>query len=227
MTDFCYYANTVILIWLNFYPKSDILFKIGFFYSNGSLAIAVGAFRNQMVFHKMDNISSLALHFYPQALFWSLRWNTMEMEESLPEDQRLFSKLDTSFDFYKFFVYPIACWFVWVALYFIINFVVSAKRIRERNYDNMYGYYSRIAWSRTLMNKCGEKLAPVVFVSILFGMFILCHCGSILCFYSFYFHTFAILFWLTWSIWNASCFYMDYFSKRYEASLQKLEEIEQ
>jgi len=65
MTDFCYYANTVILIFLNFFPKSDILFKIGFFYSNGSLAIAVGAFRNQMVFHKLDNISSLALHFYP------------------------------------------------------------------------------------------------------------------------------------------------------------------
>jgi len=65
MTDFCYAANTIILIFLNFYPKNDILFKACFLYSNGVLAIAVGAFRNQMVFHNLDNLSSLALHMFP------------------------------------------------------------------------------------------------------------------------------------------------------------------
>ena len=36
-----------------------------------------------------------------------------------------------------------------------------------------------------------------------------------------------ICIWLTWSIWNASCFYMDYFAKKYEASMQRLEALEQ
>ena len=77
------------------------------------------------------------------------------------------------------------------------------------------------------MYRLGNGMAPVIFVSIHFAFFLVCHFGSLLCFYSFEFHTFALLFWLIWSIWNGSCFYMDYFSKKYEASLQRLEEVEQ
>ena len=65
MSDFCYYANFLLVIYLNVYPKNDDLFKSLFFFANGNIAIAVGAFRNQMVFHKFDNLSSLALHIYP------------------------------------------------------------------------------------------------------------------------------------------------------------------
>lgn len=48
-----------------------------------------------------------------------------------------------------------------------------------------------------------------------------------LCFYSFYMNTLMVCLWLTWSVWNASCFYMDYFAKKYEASMQRLEQLEQ
>lgn len=88
MSDFCYIANALILLFLNFYPKNDLLFITCFLYSNGALAIAVGAFRNQMVFHKFDNMTSLALHMYPQLLSYILRWNTMPFEKTLPEEER-------------------------------------------------------------------------------------------------------------------------------------------
>lgn len=65
MTDFCYAANALLILFLEFYPNSDYLFKTCFFFANGCLAIAVAAFRNQMVFHKVDNMSSLALHIFP------------------------------------------------------------------------------------------------------------------------------------------------------------------
>lgn len=80
MTDFCYAANFLLVIFLVFYPKSDFLFKTCFFYANGCLAVAVAAFRNQMVFHKVDNLSSLALHILPQVALWNLRWHTMPYE---------------------------------------------------------------------------------------------------------------------------------------------------
>ena len=65
MTDFCYAANVVVLLYLNWFPMSEELFIMSFLFSNGALAVAVGAFRNQMVFHSIDNMSSLALHMFP------------------------------------------------------------------------------------------------------------------------------------------------------------------
>jgi uncharacterized membrane protein len=46
MTDFCYYANAFTIIFLQFFPKNDYLFKASFLFSNGSLAVAIAAFRN-------------------------------------------------------------------------------------------------------------------------------------------------------------------------------------
>jgi hypothetical protein len=224
MTDFCYAANMLLMIYLNLYPKSEELFLVCFFFSNGALAVAVAAFRNQMVFHKMDNLSSLALHMFPQIATWNLRWHTLPHESALKESDRLYlNSLDTSFNFKKFFVYPLAFYFLWVSVYFCINFVISAKRIRERNYDNMFMYYEKQKWARNVLYKLGAGFAPFIFISLHFIFFFMCHCASMLCLWSYYFHSFAIALWLTWSIYNASCFYMDYFSKKYEASLQRMD----
>ena len=57
MTDFCYAANTLLMIFLNLYPKNDYFFKACFLYSNGMLGVSIAAFRNQMVFHKFDNLT--------------------------------------------------------------------------------------------------------------------------------------------------------------------------
>ena len=227
MSDFCYYANFLLFIFLAVCPKNDYLFKSVFFFANGCIAIAVGAFRNQMVFHKFDNMTSLALHMYPQVTLWNLRWFTMEYELTLPEDKRTFLTLDTSFSFQKFILIPVGIYIFWIVCYFFINFVIAAKRIKERNYDNMFNYYDKQKWAHNLMYKLGPKFAPVIFLSIHFGFFLCTHLGSIICMYSYEFHTFSIIFWLTWSIWNAASFYMDYFSKKYETSLQRLAEVEQ
>ena len=65
MTDFCYAANTLVVLLLHVYPKNESLFLTCFFFANGPLAVAVGTFRNQMVFHKIDNLTSLAIHMCP------------------------------------------------------------------------------------------------------------------------------------------------------------------
>uniref|UniRef100_A0A7S3CMA4 Glycerophosphocholine acyltransferase 1 n=1 Tax=Strombidium rassoulzadegani TaxID=1082188 RepID=A0A7S3CMA4_9SPIT len=227
MTDFCYMANALLIIFLAFLPQNDYLFKACFFFANGSLAVAVGAFRNQMVFHKYDNLTSLALHIFPQVTTWNLRWSTMPQEVGVAEELRRVTELDTTFSFKKFYLVPVSIYMVWVSIYFIINFVVAAKRIRKRNYDNMFLLYEKKEWAQKIMYKFGAGMAPFIFISAHMVFFILCHCFSILCFYSFEFHTFCIVFWLTWSVWNGSCFYMDYFSKKYEQSLQRMELVEQ
>jgi len=215
MMDICYQVNFALFLFLQFFSKNDYLFKTMFFLSNGCLAMAVGAFRNQMVFHKIDNMSSLMLHMFPQLAMWNLRWNTMPYEETLKQEDRRFGNLDTNFTVMKMLVCPILFYFLWVSIYFSVTFILAKERIKRRNYDNMYQYYQRLSWSSKLLNrasKYGEFGGPLLFVFLHFLFFLFGHMFSILCFYSYYYHTFCILLWLVWSIWNASCFYMNYFA---------------
>ena len=225
MTDFCYMANMVVMVFLNLHPKSEALFITSFLFSMGSLMVAVGAFRNQMVFHNVDNMSSLALHMFPALSMFNLHWNTMEYEKTLPISERKFLQYDKSkpLDLTQIFGIPVAVYLIWIGLYFIINFVISAKRIRERNYDTMYIYYEKKPWAKKLLDRKGIFRGPVLFLSFHFAFFFVCHCMAVLCFKFYWFNLISVMFWLTWSIWNSSCFYMDYFSKKYEASLQRMD----
>ena len=126
-----------------------------------------------------------------------------------------------------FIVYPIAFYFVWVTIYYLINFVLARKRIRDRNYDNMFESYQKKPWAKKFLNTFGHNFAPVIFIAAHFAFFFTCLICAMPCLYSYEWHTFCMIFWLTWSVWNGSCFYMDYFSKKYESSLQRLEEVEQ
>lgn len=71
-----------------------------------------------------------------------------------------------------------------------------------------------------LMCTFGKKNAPFVFLLGHVFFWFVCHCAAITCFYSYYWHTFCLLFWLSWSLWNAAGYYMDYFAQRYTASLE-------
>jgi len=83
----------------------------------------------------------------------------------------------------------------------------------------MWTYYQEKAWAKKIIYTYGKNAAPFVFLTGHFLFTMVCHLISIFCIYNYYYHTFCIIFWLTWSIYNGSCFYMDYFSKKYEASL--------
>jgi len=80
--DFCYFANTLIIIFLLFFPKNDILFKVFFVYANGPFGVAIPAFKNSMIFHKLDNLISVTIHIIPQLTSWNLRWNTIQFEST-------------------------------------------------------------------------------------------------------------------------------------------------
>lgn len=82
--DFCYFANILIIYFLMVDPKNDILFKVFFVYANGPFGLAIPAFKNSMIFHKLDNLTSIAIHIIPLVTSWNLRWTTLEYESKLP-----------------------------------------------------------------------------------------------------------------------------------------------
>ena len=76
--DFCYFANCIFSYFLLMDPYNKRLYHIVFMYSTGPLALAIGAFRNSLVFHSIDHLTSLTIHAIPMFSAWNLRWITLE-----------------------------------------------------------------------------------------------------------------------------------------------------
>lgn len=77
ITDFCYYANCLVLYLICYESKSDQLIKICFLYCNGILAISIWLFRNSLVLHKIDMLTSLGIHVMPMFMMYHVKWFTI------------------------------------------------------------------------------------------------------------------------------------------------------
>lgn len=71
--DLCYYINVLDLIFIWVVPTSPALFVACYCLSLGSLASAVITWRNSLVFHDWDKVTSLFIHIYPPLVFSVIR----------------------------------------------------------------------------------------------------------------------------------------------------------
>ncbi|CDZ96415.1 Uncharacterized conserved protein [Phaffia rhodozyma] len=63
--DMCYYVNVLDLIWMWFFPANTIFFTACYLLTMGPLASAIITWRNSLVFHSLDKVTSLFIHIYP------------------------------------------------------------------------------------------------------------------------------------------------------------------
>ena len=87
LIDFCYIANFCMIYLLLFDPKNERLFIAIYLFANGPLAFAIAAFRNSLVYHSMEFLSSLAIHAGPMVLMSSARWYTIEVQRGMPPEE--------------------------------------------------------------------------------------------------------------------------------------------
>ncbi|KAK7061395.1 integral to membrane protein [Favolaschia claudopus] len=71
--DLCYYVSILNLIYLWVLPFSPALFTACYCLSHGSLASAVITWRNSLVFHDIDKVTSLFIHIYAPFTFTVIR----------------------------------------------------------------------------------------------------------------------------------------------------------
>lgn len=87
LLDFCYPAGAAVVIFVAFYPKNMIWYRLAFMFANGALATATAAFRNSLIFHKFDHLVSLVTHPIPLICMWNVRQVTMMEQKTLPESE--------------------------------------------------------------------------------------------------------------------------------------------
>ncbi|KAL0208996.1 hypothetical protein P9112_011583 [Eukaryota sp. TZLM1-RC] len=79
--DFCYFSNLLTIAQILFFRKNAALFQVCFSFATGPLTLAINVWRNSLVFHSLDNLTSLLLHIQPSLVMYCLRWR---LENGLP-----------------------------------------------------------------------------------------------------------------------------------------------
>ena len=71
--DLCYYCTILNLVYLWITPANPAMWVACYCLSHGSLASAVITWRNSLVFHDFDKVTSLFIHVYPPLVFTVIR----------------------------------------------------------------------------------------------------------------------------------------------------------
>jgi hypothetical protein len=139
LIDFCYYANTLVLICITNGKGQDDLFRVAFLFSSGVLGFSVKMFRNSLVFHRIDFLTSLGIHLCPHLCMYHFKWFTLNHEASLNESERNFvSPAEPDHYFHSMVIVPIVAYLCWSFNYALINFVFLKRKIAKNDFASLY-----------------------------------------------------------------------------------------
>jgi len=218
LLDFCYFSNVLLLVQLWLLPKNAILHKVMFAYATGPLAWSIIAFRNSLVFHSLDKITSLMLHWMPACVVWTLRWypdRSVKLEYHGKSEQ---AKAEwTRGSLVNLVAIPLLPYLAWAILYYIKVFVVSSTKIQERGYETLYQFATandRSLFGRVVL-RAPKRLQPVAYMAMHMVLVTLTFLLSMLFWASFRAHTAFLIFILSFSAYNGASFYFEVFAHRY------------
>ncbi|KDR65779.1 hypothetical protein GALMADRAFT_217400 [Galerina marginata CBS 339.88] len=80
----CYYVTILNFLFFWVFPSSPTLFVASYFRSHGSVASAVITWRNTLVFHDRDKVTTLFIHIYPPFSFTVISHFNPNVEERCP-----------------------------------------------------------------------------------------------------------------------------------------------
>ena len=145
LIDLCYFSTALILYNIWFDPYNEEFMRIGYLLSHGSLAVSILAFRNSLVFHDMDCMTSMGIHTAPMLIMHHIRWSLIPEEQDWPPEQRQFPSVTmdlTTSEYLRLNLWnPTIFYGIWLFFYFIVNFVIAWSVIEKEKYNTLYLWF--------------------------------------------------------------------------------------
>jgi len=88
MLDFCYFVNLSVILQTAFFPTNINWFKANYILCMGPLMCAIIVWKNSLVFHSLDKLTSFFLHAFPPLTVHLYRWGLIP-NPSLHQDDHL------------------------------------------------------------------------------------------------------------------------------------------
>ncbi|CAF1087270.1 unnamed protein product [Adineta ricciae] len=230
--DLCYYANLLTLIYIWILPTSEILFSVCYTLAHGPLAVAIILWRNSLVFHSFDKVTSIFIHMYPPLTMFTLRW-LVPIEHQIKHYPAIIN-VGSTLPVGRTILYTILFYSIWQALYFI--FIVYGRRDKVQSGSRVTSYTwllnDKKGFVARLVDKVGFaesdneiNIYKVLFYFLLQFAYMLISILPVCLWYYRYKYINAIFLCSVFavSVYNGASFYIEVFSRQYIKSLELLQ----
>lgn len=222
LLDWCYLANAMLMLHIWVYPTNLLLAKVTFAHSFGPLLWSILAFRNSIVYHSLDKMTSHFMHLYPACVCWTIRWHTADpLAAHLREAGPGVAAAWEGGSLRDLVLLPMLPYMLWAVLYYLKVFVISSSKIQQRGYETLFQFstQSRRSLFGSVVLRFRPSLQPLVYMCLHLLLTLATMSLNQLWWRSYAANTAFLACIFAASAWSGATFYFDVFAARYLASL--------
>jgi len=229
LADLCYFVNALALLTIWLFPRSKRLFISTYCLAYGNNAVAIVMWRNSLVFHSLDKVTSLFIHVMPPVTLHCLVHLTpseilstrfpaiYNIKYSAPSSPEHYSLLDML----TWATLPYA---VWQLFY---HFLITVRRREEIAAGRPTSFtWLRKSYAKTWIGRVvlglPNALQEPAFMLIQYSYAILTIVPCPIWFWSRWASAAFLMIVFSWSVWNGANYYMDVFGKKFQKELEQM-----
>mmetsp|Transcript_7355 Transcript_7355/g.12365 ORF Transcript_7355/g.12365 Transcript_7355/m.12365 type:complete len:524 (-) Transcript_7355:138-1709(-) len=230
--DFCYFTNILSIMTMRSYDALPSLFRVVFIFCNGPLSWAVVIWRNSLVYHDFDRMTSIYIHLLPVLLSYCVRWYGLSAENAAVTLQ------------VQDFVNAAVVYLFWQYLYYYKtevkdkafldadkDMVTSLRYLASDKKNGMARFVLKVCRRMGIFAKDedynpAELKTLMVFMGTQFIYTLVTMLPVSFLFNSFLLHVGFIIFIFTCVVYNGASYYIEVFSKRYQLKFNKKEDMQ-
>ncbi|TGZ82382.1 hypothetical protein EX30DRAFT_305165 [Ascodesmis nigricans] len=224
LADLCYFVNVLLMLAIWVFPTSRRLMISAYCLSYGNNAWAIAMWRNSMVFHSLDKVTSLFIHIMPPVVLHCLvhladpAWVAVRF----PAVDHI--KYHDKYSLGEMIVWATVPYAIWQISYHLLITVRRRDKIAAGRPTSFT--WLRKSYANTWIGKAVLSLPNVLqepafmFIQYVYAVVTMLPCT--LWFYNPYLSGAFVSLVGLWSIYNGATFYIDVFGKRFQRELEQL-----
>ncbi|ROT34811.1 hypothetical protein SODALDRAFT_329461 [Sodiomyces alkalinus F11] len=230
LADLCYFVNFLLMISIWVFPNSKHLFTSVYCLAFGNNAVAIIMWRNSLVFHSFDKVTSLFIHIMPCATLHCMvhLWPDGLQASRFPAIWDLkhspVASATASVNILSMLAWSSVPYAVWQLSYYFFITVRRREKIaagRPTSFTWLRRSYSK-SWIGKLVLSLPNALQEPAFMAIqcFYAMLTMIPCP--LWFLSRYASSAFLMVVFSWSVYNGATYYIDVFGRRFQKELESL-----
>lgn len=230
VADLCYFVNVLLMASLWIFPNSKRLFISAYCLAFGNNAVAIIMWRNSLVFHSFDKVTSLFIHIMPCATLHCIvhLCDPERQRERFPAVYAIKHTPAGSPATYTSLISMLAWstvpYAVWQLSYYFFITVRRREKIaagRPTSFTWLRKSYSKSLLGRMVLS-LPDSLQESAFMLIQYAYAVATMLPCPLWFYSRWASAAFLMVLFTWATHNGSTYYIDVFGKRFQKELESM-----
>ncbi|KAK2023677.1 F-box protein [Colletotrichum zoysiae] len=230
LADLCYFVNLLLVLSIWVFPGSKRLFLATYCLAFGNNAVAIIMWRNSLVFHSFDKVTSLFIHIMPCATLHCVvhLWSEELQASRLPSIWTIKHSPAGSPTAYGNIVSMLAWssipYAIWQLSYYIFITVRRRDKIaagRPTSFTWLRKSYSK-TWIGKVVLSLPDALQESAFMLIQYSYAVLTMLPCPVWFMSRHASAGFLTIVFTWSVYNGATYYIDVFGTRFQKELEAL-----